>query len=447
MNPIKYFLIMVAVSVTTACYTPTPVYAELEVAITEGVFKPIPIAIPTFQGTTAQSAVIAQNISQVIASDLEGCGLFEIVNPQAYIQDSNAVVHGPRFADWRILNAQGLVGGVVTEQAGQIQVMYRLFDVLQEKLLEEDNKGSPSTNWRRIAHVIADGIYKRMTGEEGYFDSRVAFVTVSGSQTNPVKKLAIMDYDGANVKMLTNGANMAITPRFSPNSQQLAYVEFVKNKKAAKATVYLVDIGTGARRPVGQFPGLSFSPRFAPDGSHLLMDMASKGVTSIYTMNLATHKVDRLTKTPSSIDTSPCYSPDGTQIAFNSDRGGAPQIYIMNAQGGDAKRISFGQGRYYTPVWSPRGDFIAFTKNLNGTFYIGVMKMDGSGERMLAQSAGRGVVEAPTFSPNGRVLMYTKTNGIGGTRIYSIDLSGRNEREVVTPANASSPAWSPRLPL
>jgi TolB protein len=295
------------------------------------------------------------------------------------------------------------------------------------------------SNWRRVAHLMADEIYKRMTGEDGYFDSRVVYVAESGPATRRVKRLAIMDQDGENHKYLTNGGFLVLTPRFSPDSQDILYMSYA----GRIPKVYLRDLQTGREESLGQFQGMSFSPRFANDGGRMLMSIARGGITNIHEMNLRSRTMRVLTS-GGSINTSPSYSPDGSRIVFESDRGGTQQLYVMPGGGGSPQRISYGDGRYASPVWSPRGDWIAFTKMKGGQFYIGVMRPDGSGERVLDQAF---LVEGPTWAPNGRVLMYTRQDYRGGNRIYSIDITGSNRRQVVTPMEASDPAWSPLLPL
>jgi TolB protein len=292
---------------------------------------------------------------------------------------------------------------------------------------------------------MADAIYKRVTGEDGYFDTRVVYVSESGPMDRRIKRLAIMDQDGSNHRLLTDGRSLVLTPRFSPTAQEITYLSYARGVPR----VYLFNIDTGQQEVVGDFPGMTFAPRFSPDGNKVIMSLAVEGNSDIYTLDLRTRQAVRLTDSPA-IDTSPCYSPDGTRIVFNSDRGGSQQLYVMNADGSDVKRISFDSGaRYGTPVWSPRGDLIAFTKIDGGQFYIGVMRPDGSGERLLTQAF---LVEGPTWAPNGRVLMYfrqapsdSKGNG-GSPRLYTIDLTGYNEREVITPQDASDPAWSPLIP-
>lgn len=416
--------------------------AELHIDITRGKIEPMPIAIPSFAGGDGQ---IGRDLSQVLSADLERSGLFQPLDSRAFIDKEAATRTPPRYGDWRIINAQALVTGDAQVQPdGRLQVEFRLWDVLAEQQLTGLRYTTTPENWRRIAHIIADAVYKRITGEDGYFDTRIVYVSESGPMSRRVKRLAIMDQDGANHRYLTDGRALVLTPRFSPTSQEITYLSYA----GGTPRVYLFNIDTGQQEILGDFPGMTFAPRFSPDGNKVIMSLAVDGNSDIYTLDLRTRQATRLTDTPA-IDTSPCYSPDGKHIVFNSDRGGSQQLYVMNSDGSDVKRISFGSGRYGTPVWSPRGDLIAFTKIDGGRFFIGVMRPDGSGERLLKESF---LVEGPTWAPNGRVLMYflqgrSDSKGRGGSsRLYSIDLTGYNEREVITPQDASDPAWSPLIP-
>jgi TolB protein len=422
-----------------------PARAELHIDITQAKVAPMPIAIPDFTGS-ANGGQVAHDITQVMSADLERSGLFLPLDPRAFIDKEAASHTPPRYGDWRIINAQALVTGAAETQAdGRIQVEFRLWDVFAEQQLTGLRYTTTQPNWRRVAHIMADAIYKRVTGEDGYFDTRVVYVSESGPMDRRIKRLAIMDQDGANHRLLTDGRSLVLTPRFSPTAQEITYLSYARGVPR----VYLFNIDTGQQEVVGDFPGMTFAPRFSPDGNKVIMSLAVEGNSDIYTLDLRTRQAVRLTDSPA-IDTSPCYSPDGTRIVFNSDRGGSQQLYVMNADGSDVKRISFDSGaRYGTPVWSPRGDLIAFTKIDGGQFYIGVMRPDGSGERLLTQAF---LVEGPTWAPNGRVLMYfrqapsdSKGNG-GSPRLYTIDLTGYNEREVITPQDASDPAWSPLIP-
>jgi TolB protein len=405
----------------------------------------VPIAVTDLIGATPDDAAVGTNISRVVAADLERSGLFAPIDKRAFIQTPESLQAQPRFGDWRVINAQALVSGNAARQPdGRLKVEFRLWDVLAEQQMAGLAYFSTPENWRRVAHIIADAIYKRMTGEDGYFDSRIVYVAETGPMDRRIKRLAIMDQDGENHRFLTDGQTLVLTPRFSPGTQEITYLSYFNDRPR----VYLFNIDTGQQEVLGDFPGMTFAPRFSPDGNQVIMSLAQNGNSDIYSMDLRTRRVSRLTDHPS-IDTSPSFSPDGSRITFNSDRGGTQQIYVMNADGSGVERISYGKGRYATPVWSPRGDLIAFTRMAQGEFYIGVMKPDGSGERLLTKGF---LVEGPTWAPNGRVLSYFRqtpgnSNGQGATsRLYTIDLTGYNEREVVTPLDASDPAWSPLIP-
>lgn len=423
-----------------------PASAELRVPITEGQLEPLPIAVMNFEGSGSPELVeLGAKITEIVRQDLERSGLFKPIDSRAFIETSVAFDNNPRFGDWRLINAQALVVGRVDAQPnGEISVQFRLWDVFAEEHMTAKKFNGVPDAWRRMAHKVADTVYHRITGEEGYFDTRVVYIAESGPADRREKRLAIMDQDGANHRFLTDGADLVLTPRFSPTAQEITYLSYLDRKRPR---VYLYNIDTGQQEVLGEFDGMTFAPRFAPSGNRVVMSLASSGNTEIYTMDLRTRRVTRLTNHPA-IDTHPSYSPDGAQIVFESDRGGAQQLYVMNGDGSDVRRISFGDGRYATPVWSPRGDLIAFTKLHQGRFFIGVMKPDGSGERLLTSDF---LVEGPTWAPNGRVLMFyrqtpsSKQGGGGHTNLFSIDLTGYNERRIPTPVDGSDPAWSPLL--
>ncbi len=418
--------------------------AELVVDITRGFVEPLPIAVTDFDGSALEEVQFGKDISSVIAADLERSGLFRPIEHGAFIQDPATLRIAPKFGDWRLINAQALVSGATELQAdGRLRVEFRLWDVFAEIQITGLAYFTTPTNWRRVAHIIADAIYKRLTGEEGYFDTRIVYIAESGPQNRRVKRLSIMDQDGENHRFLTDGSVLVLTPRFSPTTQEITYLSYVGDTPR----VFLFNLNTGQQEVLGNFPGMTFAPRFSPDGNSVIMSLARQGNSEIYQMDLRTRKITRLTDHPA-IDTSPSFSPDGREIVFNSDRGGSQQIYVMSANGGNVRRITFSAGRYATPVWSPRGDLIAFTRIYQGEFYIGVMRPDGSGERMLAKGF---LVEGPTWAPNGRVLSFYRqspADARGGvtSRLYTIDLTGFNEREIVTPIDGSDPAWSPLIP-
>ncbi len=407
--------------------------AVVRLDVTQGNFQPMPIAIADFLGGAPSDTDIAHTVSQIIVANLKRSGLFAPIDSAAFIEKIANVDAVPRFADWRAINAQALATGRVVRQADG-----RLWDVLAGQQIAGQQYFTTPDNWRRIGHIISDAIYERLTGEKGYFDSRVVFVDETGPKERRIKRLAIMDQDGANVRYLTRGDELVLTPRFSPSTQEITYMAYGQGDPR----VYLLNIETGQREIVGNFPGMSFAPRFSPDGQRVIMSLQEGSNSNIFVMDLRSKAMTRLTDTQA-IDTSPSYSPDGANICFESDRGGHPQIYVMAASGGPAQRISFGEGIYSTPVWSPRGDYLAFTRQAEGKFAIGVMKPDGSGERILTEGFHN---EGPTFAPNGRVIMFFRDpGGNAGPSLFTIDITGRNELRVPTPSFASDPAWSPLL--
>ena len=434
--------LLAASALSVVCLAGGPAGAVLEIDITRGNVDPLPVAISDFHADDERARGVGADISRLISNNLERSGLFRPIDPGAFIQSPEAMQVQPRFGDWRVINAQALVNGrVELETNGRLKAEFRLWDVFAEEQMSGYVYRTTPANWRRIAHIISDAIYQRLTGENGYFDSRIVYVSETGPPDRRIKRLAIMDQDGANHRFLTQGRELVLTPRFSPTRQEITYLSYYQDRPR----VYIYNIDTGQQEILGDFPGMTFAPRFSPDGEKVIMSLARDGNSELYSMDLRTRVVERLTNHPA-IDTSPCYSPDGARVVFNSDRGGRQQLYIMNSDGGDVRRISFGEGRYATPVWSPRGDLIAFTKMHRGRFFIGVMRPDGSGERLLSESF---LDEGPTWAPNGRVLMFFRqapgdSQGRGGsTRLWSVDLTGYNERQIVTPVDGSDPAWSP----
>ncbi|MBX8801750.1 Tol-Pal system protein TolB [Ochrobactrum sp. MR28] len=427
------FSVLATVAVVSAAAV-LPARAVVEVNINKGNVDPLPIALTDFLSGDQLGA----EITSIIAADLERSGLFAPIDKKAFIEKISNPDVAPRFEDWKVINAQALVTGRITKQPdGRLKAEFRLWDTFAGQQLAGQQFFTTPENKRRVAHIIADAIYERLTGEKGYFDTRIVFVDESGSAQKRVKRLAIMDQDGANVRYLSNGKDLVLTPRFSPSRQEITYMSFAGDRPR----VYLLQLETGQQELVGNFPGMTIAPRFSPDGQKVVMSLLQDdGSANIYTMDLRSRTTTRLTNSQA-IDTSASYSPDGSKIVFESDRGGRQQIYVMGADGSNPQRISFGNGSYSTPVWSPRGDLIAFTKQSGGQFSIGVMKTDGSGERLLTSGFHN---EGPTWAPNGRVLMFFRESA-AGARLFTIDLTGRNERQIQTPNSASDPAWSPLL--
>jgi len=431
---------------------PKTSYGLIQVDITRGNLNPLPVAVsPLFVETKSIEAFqnllkkknVGEEIATVVEKNLKSTGLFNPLKKEAFLQKPDIAHLKPRFEDWSLIKAQALITGEVKFENEKLRVEFRLWDVLAGKEIMALAFTTVPENWRRVGHIITDKVYQRLTGEKGYFDTRIIYVSEEGPKTNRVKKLAIMDQDGFNTKYLTLGNELVLTPRFNPTNQMVTYLSYFKNLPR----VYLLDIETGVQEVVGDFPGMTFAPRFSPDGKKIIMSFAKDGNSDIYTMDLENRIVEKITNHPS-IDTSPSFSPDGKYICFNSDRSGYQQIYVMKSDGSKVKRISFGKGLYGTPVWSPRGDLIAFTKLHKGKFYIGVMRVDGSGERLLTENYYQ---EAPSWSPNGRVLIFyreTKSDSEGkgfSAKLWSIDLTGYNERLVDTETDASDPSWSSLL--
>lgn len=426
--------------------------AQLNIDITEGNLKPVPIAVANPEADTRQGVDMGVQIAEVIRANLERSGLFRSLSPDSFQAKQTSINYKPVFPDWRVIRAEALlVSRVVMEGSSRIRYEARLWDVTSgEQLTGVVVAGTPG-QYRRIAHKISDKIYENLTGETGYFDSRIVYVAESGPKTNRVKKLAIMDQDGANSEILPSRADLVLTPRFSPKIDEdrsrnndpklvIAYMSYEKSTPQ----VYLHDIHSGQRELLGNFPTMTFAPRFSPDGRSMIMSMMEGKNSDLYLMDLTSRSTKRLT-TSRALDVSGSFSPDSRKIVFNSNRGGSPQLYVMSANGGNAERISRGKGRYNAPVWSPRGDKIAFVKSQKGRFGIGVMNTDGSGERMLTESF---LDESPTWSPNGRVIIFSRESRgeRGRTELWSVDLTGQNLRKVSTPGAASDPAWSPLLP-
>ncbi|PJI92791.1 TolB protein [Yoonia maricola] len=422
-----------------------PVFAQsgpLRLTITDGVIEPITFAVPSFEAETPAAQQAAADISRLVVQDLAGTGLFREVPATAFISQVSSFVQPVAFADWRAINAQALIVGAVNVNGNQLSVKFRLYDVFSGQELGQGLQfAGTADGWRRMGHKVADAVYSRITGEGGYFDSRVVFVSETGPKDARQKRLGIMDFDGSNVQFLTDSSSIVLAPRFSPNGDRVLYTSF----ESGFPRINVLNVANVGRQQLQTAPGeMAFSPRFSRDGRQVIYSLSNGGNTDIYRTDLGTGQHVRLTSAPS-IETAPSLSPDGSQIVFESDRSGSQQLYIMSANGGEARRISFGEGRYGTPVWSPRGDLVAFTKQNAGRFHIGVMRLDGSEERLLTSSF---LDEGPTWAPNGRVIMFSReTQGAAGTSsMYSVDISGRNLKAVPLQGGASDPSWGPLQP-
>ncbi|MDF0599844.1 Tol-Pal system beta propeller repeat protein TolB [Psychromarinibacter sp. C21-152] len=439
---IRLLILTLALGLAAAGPAAAQERGPLRIEITEGVIEPLPFAIPQFVPENPGAAEMARQITRVVSADLTGTGLFREIPRDAYISDVTSFQSPVQYSDWKAINAQALITGAVqTTNDGRVIVKFRLFDVFAENQLGDGLQFAASQDsWRRMAHKVADAVYSRITGEGAYFDSRVVFVASSGPKDARRTRLAIMDYDGANVEYLTDSGNLVLAPRFSPDGKRVLYTSY----ETGSPRIHILDVDTVERRVLEQEAGaMSVGPSFTPDGNKVIYSLARGGNSDLYELNLQTGATRQLTSAPS-IETSPSVSPDGRFIVFESDRSGSQQLYVMPAGGGEARRISSGAGRYGAPVWSPRGDMIAFVKQNKGRFHIGVMRTDGSEERLLTASF---LDESPTWSPNGRVIMFTRESqgASGQPSLYSVDITGRNLRRVPLETAASDPTWSPLL--
>ena len=421
-----------------------PAAAQLRIDITSGTEQPMPIAVPVFATPASvptpagSTADLGRQVADVLANNLAGTGLFKPVNRDAVPTLATAEVAAPPFGGFRTAAAQALATGTVTANPdGTLTIGCYLYDVFSEEQLVRQGFTVTPAGWRRAAHKCSDLVYARLTGESGYFDSRIVYVAESGPRTKRVKRLAVMDQDGANHRFLTSGQSLVLMPRFSPVNETLSYMSFAGDRPQ----VMIYNISTGQQQSVGAFDSMSFAGRFSPDGRTLVFSVTRSGNSDIYAYDIGSRSTRRLTN-GNAIDTSPSFSPDGRRIVFESDRGGSQQLYVMNADGSGAQRISFGDGRAGSPVWSPRGDLIAFTRMQGGKFRIAVIRPDGSGERLLTDSWQD---ESPSWSPNGRVILFSLTERNGRSTLRSIDLTGRNDRRIPTPLEAIDPAWGPLL--
>jgi TolB protein len=429
-------LMLVVAAMAGSLFSSQPAQAQLNFRVGPGgQFQPMPIAVIDFAG----EGDLGQRLAGIVTNNLKRSGYFTPLD-KAQFPERPAFDAAPNFNAWRGAGVQALVTGrVVRDPSGRLRTEFRLWDVLSGQQLVGQQYFTDPANWRRIGHIVSDGVYGKITGLGPYFDSRIVFVDESGSKESRRKRLAVMDQDGANVRYLTRGDELVVSPRYSPKTQDVTYMSQVSGEQPR---VTVLNLDSGQREIVGNFPDMSSSPRFSPDGARIVMSLQQGGNANIYVMSLAGRTTTRLTSTPA-IDTSPSFSPDATQIVFESDRGGSQQVYAMNADGSNQRRISFGEGSYSQPTWSPRGDFIAFTKRKSGGFAIGIMKPDGTGERILTEGFHN---EAPTWAPNGQYIVFFRDpGGQAGGKLYMVDITGRVEQSVPTPGFASDPTWSPLL--
>ena len=437
LNSLLASVAILAITASTAtAQTPPASQASgdpVEVIIDQGVLRPYQIAVANFSGPNGTG------LGGVIREDLRRSGYFEPMDPASFVETGLTLANAPNFAQWTSIGAQAVLYGAVTPRAdGRQDFGFRLYDPYRQCQLASYQFTATQEQWRRIGHKIADLVYQRMTGESGFFDSRVVFVSESGTQLNRLSRLTISDQDGFDPVYLTQGDEVIMSPRFSLNDpNEITYVALGKDY----SRIYLYNLSTGRRESLGEFDGQVLAPRFSNDGSKMAFSIIRGGNTDVYVMDLSSRQLRRLTNDPG-IDTSPSFSPDSSQIVFTSDRSGSARLYTMRADGSGQRPISRGGGLYTAPNWSPRGDLIAFTKQAGGRFSTGVMNTDGSGERILSSSYFE---EGPSWAPNGRYIMFARQSPGGDTRLWTVDLSGRVVSQAGYAGRGTDPAWSPLL--
>ncbi|MDR1360809.1 MAG: Tol-Pal system beta propeller repeat protein TolB [Rickettsiales bacterium] len=420
--------------------------AELRVDIIAGSVEPVPLAIQKFETDGKISASDAATLRNVVEADLKSTGLFRIVNHDAFPE---FVKMGdlPKFKDWAAIKAQVLVQAKMTTASdGKYKLEFYVWDINGKEQIEAQSLVSSKKSARRMAHIMADAIYERLTGEVGYFDTQIVFIAESGPVDARVKRMAIMDQDGFGFRYISDAKTFVMSPHFSPNMQTIVFLSY----RDEDPMVWSLDLDTGAQRRLGKFGGMTFAPRFSPDGSRVALSLVKDGITNIYEYDMESKELRQLTF-GTSIDTSPSYSPDGKRMAFNSNRSGSQQLHILDMKTLEVERLTYGAGRYATPAWSPDGKFIAFTKIADESFYVGIMNDKGRNEKILA---GGWFMEAPSWAPGSRRVVYYETEKVIGddkgrvSHIRSVDITGQNVYDIALPdgLNGTEPTWSPKLP-
>lgn len=422
-----------------------PARAELKVDIVAGAANPISIAVQKFEVSGDVRSKDATMIREVVESDLKRTGLFRIANHDAF-PEYVKMHEMPNFKSWDAIKTQVLVQTKLSaESDNRYKLEFFVWDVDGREQIEAQSLVASRQSARRLAHIMADAIYERLTGEVGYFDTQIVFIAETGPVHKRVKRMAIMDQDGYGMRYLSDMDTFVMSPHFSPNMQSIVFLSYYNDDPM----VWSLDLDTGEQRRLGQFGGMNFAPRFSPDGTRVAISLVKKGITHIYEYNIETKELRQLTF-GNSINTSPSYSPDGKKMAFNSDRSGRQQIHVLDLETGAVERLTYGAGRYATPAWSPDGQFIAFTKIADDTFYVGIMNPQGRNEKILA---GGWFMEAPSWAPGSRRIVYYETEKAIDdieriSHIRSVDITGQNIYDIELPdgVNGLEPTWSPRLP-
>jgi len=394
---------------------------------------PTPRNVKTDGGETG---VIGIQIAQQIVSDLRTTRSIYPTGPENLRHYTPTEAGAPLYPNWANIGAGALVTGYVqARDDGRINVVCYLYDLKQRREMTRKGFAVAATEWKRAAHRCAGAFYTAVTKRPGLFDSRIVYVAATGSRMQPVKRIAIMNWDGTDHSYLTQGEVTVTSPRISPDGERIAYMSFA----GGMPHIRIMDADGSNDRQLLQSNSMSFAPRFSPDGRVIAFSMAVDGNTDIYVVDANGGYPRRLTTTPG-IDTSPSFSPDGKQIVFESDRSGAQQIYVMNVDGSGQSRISFGGGANSSPVWSPDGDRIAFSRWNGSTIGIGIMSATGGDEKILTNGWQD---EAPSWSPDSEWVMFQRTQqGTGTGSLLMVSIGGGEPKAVATPQPGADPSWS-----
>lgn len=405
-----------------------PAFAQLNIEVVGAGVQRISVAVPDFGGDDA----LGREIANVVRSDLNSSGLFRIINTESQVAEENSAVD---FNAWRTRGADALATATATRPGGQIEVRVRVADVIKRSTLGNTVVTAPGNNARLAGHKVADFIYQKLTGQPGYFSSRIAYVLKQGHGPTAHYQLIVADADGQNPVAVFKYNQPIISPAWSPDGSKLAYVSFEKSKPV----IFEQTLKTGARRAVASFRGSNSAPAYSPDGSRLVVALSREGGTQLYSINLASLQATRITNT-SGIDTEPAFSPDGQWLYFTSDRGGSPQIYRMSANGGSAQRVSFDGNYNVTARPSPDGRTLAFITRRDGGFRVATLDLATRQVTVLTDSQRD---ESPTFAPNGQMILYaTILGGRGVLAAVSADGQIRQRLSAVS-GDAREPAWGP----
>ncbi|MBV9529407.1 Tol-Pal system beta propeller repeat protein TolB [Sphingomonas sp.] len=387
---------------------------------------------PTPSGSTA---ALAWQASKLIASDLQSATELMPIPPDQKDFYSYPEVTAPTFAKWRGRAGLLVTGFVQARADGRVTFGCYVYDVQKGRELDRTGFAVDPQDWRRAAHKCSGLAYKAATGAPGIFDTRIAYVSESGTGDARVRRIALMDSDGYDHSFITAGETMVLTPRLSPSAARVAYVSYMTGRPQVRVR----DVGSGAEHSLVPGDAMTFAPRFSPDGNRIAFSMTIAGNTDIYVVDSSGGMPRRLTTAPG-VDTDPSFSPDGTRILFESDRSGDQQVYAMNADGSDQRRLSFGAGAHAAPDWSPAGDRIAFTWRGGGSLRVGVMNADGSDEHVLTSGPSD---EGATWGPSGRDMVFQRSDGAGRRSLYRISIAGGGDaQQIATPQDASDPDWS-----